>query len=102
MNKGKVYDSAKNKLHVVLVNGAVFRNGKVLVSQRSWKETHMPGKWTIPGGKVEKTKGGVYRVIEKTLKKEIKEEVGITIRQGAPAGRHSPAGRHYKLQVGKH
>ncbi len=77
---GKVYDSAKDKMHVLLVNGAVFKGEKVLISQRSWKETHMPGKWTIPGGKVEKTSGGVYSVIEKTLRKEIKEEVGVTIR----------------------
>lgn len=75
----KVYDSAKNSLHVILVNAVVFRGEKILISQRSWKETHMPGKWTIPGGKVEKTSGGVYGIIENTLKREVDEETGVKI-----------------------
>ncbi len=39
----------------------------------------MPGKWTVPGGKVERTKGDVWNIIEETLKKEVMEETGIEI-----------------------
>ncbi len=72
-------DSAENKTHLVLVNGIVFNGDKVLLSQRSWDEPHEPGKWTIPGGKVERTKDEEFDIIEKTLKSEILEETGIEI-----------------------
>lgn len=74
-------DLATNKMHIVLVNAIVEKNGKILISQRSFEETHEPGKWTIPGGKVEKTKGNVWNIIEKTLTKEVKEETGVTIKK---------------------
>lgn len=72
-------DSALDKTHLILVNGVVFKGDKVLVSQRSFDEPHMPGKWTIPGGKVERTTKEEFHVIEKTLKNEIKEETGVEI-----------------------
>lgn len=76
-----MHDDAIDKTHLILVNGVVFKNNKVLVSQRSWEEPHEPGKWTIPGGKVERTEDIVFNVIEKTLKAEIKEETGIEIKE---------------------
>lgn len=72
-------DLATNKTHLILVNAVVEKDGKILVSQRSWEETHEPGKWTIPGGKVERTKGNVWHVIEKTLADEVWEETGVKI-----------------------
>lgn len=72
-------DSAENKTHLILVNGVVFNGDKVLVSQRSWEEPHEPGKWTIPGGKVERTEEEEFHVIEKTLKNEIMEETDVEI-----------------------
>lgn len=72
-------DLALDKTHLVLVNAVVEKDGKILVSQRSLKETHDPGKWTIPGGKVEKTEGNVWNIIEKTLSDEVREETGIEI-----------------------
>jgi ADP-ribose pyrophosphatase YjhB (NUDIX family) len=72
-------DLATNKTHLVLINAVVEKNGNILVSQRSWEETHMPGRWTIPGGKVERTHGNVWNIIEKTLKKEVSEETGVEI-----------------------
>lgn len=76
-------DLAKNQTHIVLVNAVVEKYGKILASQRSWEETHMPGKWTVPGGKVERTKGDVWNIIEETLKKEVMEETGIEIKDHA-------------------
>ncbi len=66
-------------MHSVIVNGVIEKSGSILVSKRSMKEKHAPGKWTIPGGKVEITAGDVFNVLEDTLRKEIKEEVGVEI-----------------------
>lgn len=68
-----------SNLHSILVNGVVFNKDKVLVSQRSWEESHMPGRWTIPGGKVEHSEGNVFNILEKNLAKEIKEETGVEV-----------------------
>ncbi len=66
-------------LHSIIVNAVIEKGGKILISQRSFEEKHEPGKWTIPGGKVETTKGDVFHILEKTLTKEVEEEVGIKI-----------------------
>lgn len=76
-------DLATDKTHLILVNAVVEKDGKILVSQRSWEETHEPGKWTIPGGKVERTSGEVWNIIEETLKREVMEETGIEIDDSA-------------------
>ncbi len=68
-------------LHSVLVNGVVFRGDRVLVSQRSMEEKHMPGRWTVPGGKIERTDGDVFNIVEKTLAREILEETGVEIEE---------------------
>lgn len=68
-----------SKLHSIIVNALVVKDGKILVSQRSFEEKHEPGKWTIPGGKIEKTEGDVFGVVEKTLAREVMEETGVTI-----------------------
>jgi 8-oxo-dGTP pyrophosphatase MutT (NUDIX family) len=66
-------------LHSLLVNAVVFNEDKVLVSQRSFEEKHMPGAWTIPGGKVDLTEGNVFHILEHNVKKEVLEETGIEI-----------------------
>jgi 8-oxo-dGTP diphosphatase len=76
-------DLATDKTHLILVNAVVAKEGKILVSQRSFEETHEPGKWTIPGGKVERTAGDVWNVIEGTLAKEVMEETGVEIEEHA-------------------
>lgn len=68
------------KVHSVIVNGVIFNGDKVLVSQRSMEEAHEPGKWTIPGGKIDRTEGDVFNIIEKTLAREIMEETGVEIK----------------------
>ncbi len=74
-------DLAPDKTHLILVNALVEKDGKILISQRSMEETHEPGKWTIPGGKVERTSGDVWNIIEETLAKEVKEETGVDIKE---------------------
>lgn len=68
----------KAKFDIVLVTGVVEKNGKFLIAQRSFEEVQAPGRWSLPGGKVE-VKGQDLDVLEKALRKEIKEEVGVTI-----------------------
>lgn len=75
-----VYDPGDNKTHLVIVNAVIIKDDTVLISQRSLKEPHMPGKWTVPGGKVEKTEGDFWNIIEKTLFDEIMEETGVKIK----------------------
>ena len=67
------------KLHSVIVNALVEKDGLILISQRSWEEAHEPGKWTIPGGKIEKTEGNVFNIVEKTCAREVEEETGVVI-----------------------
>src|SRR3989339_1045418 len=70
------YDK-KNKLHIVSVV-AVIRNGdgKYLVLKRSPREIAYPSMWTLPGGKVE-----ADETLEEALAKELKEEVGLILKQ---------------------
>jgi 8-oxo-dGTP pyrophosphatase MutT (NUDIX family) len=55
------------------------KEGKVLISQRSFDEGHEGGKWTIPGGKIDKTEGGIFNIVEKTCAREVMEETGVKI-----------------------
>lgn len=63
------------KLHIVAVTGLIKRNGKFLIVKRNENEIAYPGMWAVPGGKVEAPDS-----CKTTLKREIKEEVGIEIR----------------------
>lgn len=64
--------------HVVAVFAFVEKSGKILLARRSKKDPQTPGVWFIPGGKVEMNLG--HNVLLETLKREIKEEVGIEIK----------------------
>lgn len=79
-----------NKLHYVAVTGIVVKDGKYLIAKRSEKEKNFPGFWTVPGGRLEQedyinhpkdTGDAWYNVLEKVLQREIKEEVGINIKE---------------------
>ena len=76
-------DLAIDKTHLILVNAVVKKGDKILASQRSWEEIHEPGKWTIPGGKVERTTEETWNIIEKTLADEVMEETGVKIKNNA-------------------
>lgn len=72
-------DLALKQTHIIFVAGAVYKRGKILVGRRGLDESHEPGLWALPGGKVDRTKGGFKNILESTLKKEILEEVGVQI-----------------------
>lgn len=62
---------------IVATKGWVEKDGLFLLARRGPEELHMPGVWSLPGGKVE-TEIEPH-ILEKTLIKEIQEEVGVTV-----------------------
>jgi 8-oxo-dGTP diphosphatase len=75
-------------LHEVAITAIIIKDGKYLITRRSQNKKRFPGMWTVPGGKMETndyiklpkdTEFYWYNVLERTLKREIKEEVGIDI-----------------------
>jgi len=77
------------KAHYLVVTGIIIKNGKFLITKRSPTEKVFPGKWTVPGGKVEKkdyinspkdTSEHWYNVFENVLKREVMEETGLEIK----------------------
>ncbi len=75
-------------LHEVAITAIVVKEGKFLIIRRSKSKKRFPGMWTVPGGKLETkdylslpkdTQFYWYNVLEKTLAREVKEEVGLKI-----------------------
>jgi mutator protein MutT len=54
--------------------GLVFRDGKLLITQR-YSDAHLGGLWEFPGGKREPKE-----TFEECLHRELKEELGIEVR----------------------
>ena len=75
-------------LHEVAITAIVVKDGKYLIARRSPKKKRFPGMWTVPGGKMETsdylqlpkdTEYYWYNVLERTLRRELKEEVEIEV-----------------------
>ncbi len=78
----------RNKVHYVVVTGILVKNGKYLITKIADWENAFPGKWTVPGGKLEvldyvlrqrDTNEHWYNIFEELLRREIKEETGLEI-----------------------
>ena len=82
----------KNKAHYVVVTGIIVKKkgGKnsYLITKRADWEKAFPGRWTVPGGKLEvldyalrkkDTEHHWYNVFEEILKREVKEEVNLDV-----------------------
>lgn len=79
----------ENKAHYVAATGIIMKNGKYLITKRADWEKVFSGMWTVPGGKLEvndykdKQKDtGLhwYNILEKLLRREVKEETGLNIK----------------------
>jgi 8-oxo-dGTP pyrophosphatase MutT (NUDIX family) len=79
----------KNKAHYIVVTGILVKDGKFLITKRADWEKAFPGRWTVPGGKLEvldyalrkmDTQHHWYNVLEDVLAREVKEEVGLEIK----------------------
>jgi 8-oxo-dGTP diphosphatase len=79
----------ENKLlHEVVMTAIIVKDGKYLITRRSPMKKRFPSMWTVPGGKLEtsdyinlpkETKDYWYNVLEKVLRREVQEEVGLEI-----------------------
>ena len=76
-------------LHEVAITAIIVKDGKYLITRRSLNKKRFPGKWVVPGGKLETddyinlpkdTESYWYNVLEKVLRREVKEEVGLGIK----------------------
>lgn len=76
-------------LHEVVITAIIVRGGKYLITRRSRAKKRFGGMWTVPGGKLETsdyvnlpkdTKDYWYNVLEQVLRREVKEEVGLEIK----------------------
>jgi 8-oxo-dGTP pyrophosphatase MutT (NUDIX family) len=95
-----------DKIFFISVTGIVLRDGKFLIVKRSDKEKAFPGRWTVPGGKMERADythlprnpGGLwYDVAEQTVRREVREEAGLDIgnvRYVASIAYERPDGAH--------
>lgn len=81
-------DVVNSFLHEVAITAIIVKEKKYLITRRALTKKRFPGKWTVPGGKMETndylklpkdTEFYWYNVLERTLKREIKEEVGLDI-----------------------
>lgn len=76
-------------LHEIVTTAIIIKDNKYLITRRSLTKKRFPGMWTVPGGKLETndyinlpkdTKDYWYNVLEQVLKREVKEEVGLEIK----------------------
>ena len=81
-------DYDKNLAHYIVVTGILVKDNRYLIVRRAEWEKAFPGRWTVPGGKMEvldyalrekDTPHHWYNVFEDLLKKEVKEETGLEI-----------------------
>jgi 8-oxo-dGTP diphosphatase len=66
-------------MFIVNVEGAIRKNDKWLIIERSKKEEHAGGLLSLVGGKVD-IEGNRSDILERTVKREILEEVGVKIK----------------------
>ncbi|WP_433750589.1 NUDIX hydrolase [Falsibacillus pallidus] len=64
----------------VNVEGAVYKEDKWLIIERSLKEQHAGGLLSLVGGTVE-NEGNSVKILERTLRRELFEEVGVTVKE---------------------
>lgn len=79
----------KNQAHYVVATCILVKDGKFLIAKRANWEKAFPGKWTVPGGKLEvldyalrkkDTSEHWYNILENLVKREVKEEVNLDLK----------------------
>lgn len=76
-------------LHEVAITAIIVKDDKYLITRRVLTKKRFPGKWTVPGGRLE-TKDYInlpkdteecwYNILERVVRREVKEEVGLEIK----------------------
>lgn len=84
----------KKSPHLTVTAAVIQREGKVLLAQRPSKGL-LGGMWEFPGGTMEEGDDG----LEACLKREIREELGVDIKVGAPFGVYQHAYTHFRITL---
>ncbi|MFH1503716.1 MAG: NUDIX domain-containing protein [Candidatus Diapherotrites archaeon] len=80
---------SEENLHAVTATAIVIKDGKYLITKRALTKKAFPGLWTVPGGNLElsdykekpkDTSAHWYNILEKLIKREVKEETGLEIK----------------------
>lgn len=82
--------------HFHIGAGVIWHKGKILISQRPLKGL-LGGLWEFPGGKQEKGES-----IKETVRREIKEELGIQVDVGRELAEVDHAYSHFKITLHAH
>lgn len=76
-------------LHEVAITAIVVKDGKYLITRRTPTKKRFPGKWTVPGGRLQTSDyinlpkdsdNAWYNVLENVVRREVREEVGLEIK----------------------
>jgi len=76
------------ELHRVALTAIIYKDKRYLIVKRSPQKNAFPGRWTVPGGGLEvddyislpkTTSDAWYFSVTESLRREIKEEVGIEV-----------------------
>jgi 8-oxo-dGTP pyrophosphatase MutT (NUDIX family) len=76
-------------LHEIAITAIIVKDGKYLITRRVKTKKRFPGKWTVPGGRLETTdyanspkdtEDCWYNVLERVVRREVLEETGLTIK----------------------
>ncbi len=82
--------------HYHIGAGVIWHRGKILISQRPL-DGLLGGLWEFPGGKQE-----LGESIQKTVRREILEELGIRVKVGAKIAEVDHAYSHFKITLHAH
>ena len=81
--------SKKDELFKIVVTAIIIKDNKFLIAKRSENEEKFPGRWTVPGGKLDTgdyihgkkdTPHYWYNVLETALRREVWEEIRVRIK----------------------
>ena len=77
------------KAHYVVATAIIVKDSKFLLLKRANHEKVFPGRWTVPGGKLERddyenkpkdSEDAWYHIGEKLVEREVMEEAGIKVK----------------------
>ncbi|MBI2048158.1 MAG: NUDIX domain-containing protein [Parcubacteria group bacterium] len=81
-------ENKDNYLHEIAITAIIVKEEKYLITRRAKTKKKFPGRWTVPGGRLEvsdyqnlpkDTEYHWYNIVGKTLRREVREEVGLEI-----------------------
>lgn len=76
-------------LHEIAITAIIRKGDAYLITRRVESKKRFPGKWTVPGGKLEvsdyattpkDTEDCWYNVLERVVRREVREETGLEIK----------------------